>query len=168
MNIGFGTFETPLGDMTVATLENEAICLLDFSDGQDRSDALLKQRFGSFGREERQNPQNIRERMAAYFGGDTARTAFDGLHLDTRGTTFQQAVWKMLREIPYGETISYSELARRAGSPRAVRAVGTANGRNPIAIVIPCHRVIAKNGTLAGYAGGMDRKQKLLTLEGSR
>ena len=167
MKLYFDTFATPLGDMTVAAMESGAICLLDFCDGQERSEALLKRRFGSFDRMERENPQGIRDRMANYFTGDTARTAFEGLHLDIHGTPFQNTVWKVLGEIPYGETISYSELARRATSPKAVRAVGSANGQNPVSIVIPCHRVIAKNGTLAGYAGGMERKQKLLALEGS-
>jgi len=167
MKLCFDTFASPLGDMTVAAMESGAICLLDFHDCRDRSEALLKRRFESFDRVERENPQDIRGRLANYFTDGTARTAFDGLRLDTDGTPFQNAVWKVLGEIPYGETISYSELARRVSSPRAVRAVGSANGQNPISIVIPCHRVIAKNGTLAGYAGGTVRKQKLLALEGA-
>jgi len=167
MKLYFDTITTPLGDMTAVAMESGAICLLDFRDCQDRSEALLKRRFASFDRAQRKNPQAIRDRMGDYFTGGNARTTFDGLLLDTDGTPFQNAVWKVLGEIPYGETISYSDLARRASSPRAVRAVGSANGQNPISIIIPCHRVIAKNGTLAGYAGGMDRKRKLLTLEGS-
>jgi methylated-DNA-[protein]-cysteine S-methyltransferase len=77
-------------------------------------------------------------------------------------------VWKALREIPYGETLSYGELARRIGRPRAVRAVGLANGRNPIAVIVPCHRVIGADGTLTGYGGGLDRKRLLLDLEARR
>jgi methylated-DNA-[protein]-cysteine S-methyltransferase len=101
--------------------------------------------------------------LAAYFTG--ARKAFDVLH-EAEGTPFQRRVWKALLDIPYGETISYGELARRIGNPRAVRAVGRANGANPIAVIVPCHRVIGANGTLTGYGGGLDRKAKLLALEG--
>ena len=86
--------------------------------------------------------------------------------LAPEGTTFQCSVWKALQTIPYGQTISYKELAERVENPKACRAVGTANGRNPIAIIIPCHRVIAANGTLGGYAGGLDIKTILLKLEG--
>lgn len=99
-----------------------------------------------------------------YFAGE--RVKFD-LMLAPAGTPFQQRVWQALLEIPFGETASYAEVARRIGSPRAVRAVGSANGRNPIAIVIPCHRVIASDGSLGGYGGGLDRKSFLLRLEGS-
>lgn len=92
------------------------------------------------------------------------RTEFD-LPLAPEGTAFQQRVWKSLQTIPYGETISYAELAKRTGNPKAARAVGSANGCNPIPIVIPCHRVIAADGTLGGFGGGLDVKQSLLTLE---
>ena len=101
------------------------------------------------------------------------RAYFDGklrefnLHLVPRGTQFQLQVWSALREIPYGTTISYAELARRIGKPKAVRAVGAANGKNPLAIVVPCHRVIGSDGSLTGYGGGMRNKKFLLALEGS-
>lgn len=101
------------------------------------------------------------------------REYFDGrlrefdLPLQPEGTSFQLQVWKALREIPYGETISYAELARRIGKPKAVRAVGAANGKNPLSIVIPCHRVIGSDGSLTGYGGGMENKKYLLALEGS-
>lgn len=98
-----------------------------------------------------------------YFSGN--RKDFT-LPLAPEGTTFQRSVWKALQTIPYGQTISYKELAERVENPKACRAVGTANGRNPIAIIIPCHRVIAANGTLGGYAGGLDIKTILLKLEG--
>ncbi len=100
--------------------------------------------------------------LEAYFAGDL--TSFD-LPLSTEGTSFQQTVWTSLREIPYGETISYGELARRIGQPSASRAVGLANGRNPVSIVVPCHRVVGANGSLTGYGGGLDRKRYLLALE---
>ncbi|HEU0132203.1 MAG TPA: methylated-DNA--[protein]-cysteine S-methyltransferase [Mycobacteriales bacterium] len=102
--------------------------------------------------------------LGAYFARDLKE--FD-LPLAPRGTPFQLAVWEQLRLIPYGETISYGELARRVGSPKASRAVGAANGRNPIGIVVPCHRVIGANGTLTGFGGGMDAKRTLLDLESS-
>ncbi|WP_394149979.1 methylated-DNA--[protein]-cysteine S-methyltransferase [Vibrio maritimus] len=89
------------------------------------------------------------------------------LPLAAKGTEFQSKVWEVLCSIPYGESISYQELANRVGNPKAVRAVGTANGRNPISIVVPCHRVIGKDGKLTGYAGGVERKLKLLELESS-
>ena len=99
-----------------------------------------------------------------YFDGN--RRVFD-LPLLPRGTPFQLQVWQALREIPYGQTISYAELARRIGKPKAVRAVGAANGKNPLSIVIPCHRVIGSDGSLTGYGGGMKNKEYLLALEGS-
>jgi methylated-DNA-[protein]-cysteine S-methyltransferase len=102
------------------------------------------------------------EQLRQYFAGE--RTAFD-LPLAPRGTEFQRRVWHALREIPYGETTSYGELAQRLGSPGASRAVGLANGRNPIGIVIPCHRVVGSAGSLTGYGGGIERKRLLLDLE---
>ena len=103
--------------------------------------------------------------LAEYFAGK--RTAFD-LALDREamgGTAFQQKVWAVLMEIPYGETVSYGELARRIGQPAAVRAVGLANGRNPVSVIVPCHRVVGAGGQLTGYGGGIERKTALLALE---
>ena len=105
--------------------------------------------------------ETIRQ-LRAYFSGELE--AFD-LPLAPEGTAFQQRVWKQLCEIPYGETISYGELARRIGNAKASRAVGLANGSNPIPIIIPCHRVIGSNGKLTGYGGGLPIKEKLLALE---
>ena len=106
-----------------------------------------------------------RAQLAEYFAG--TRQAFE-LALDRAamgGTAFQQRVWTALTEIPYGETISYGELARRIGQPAAVRAVGLANGRNPLSVIVPCHRVVGASGQLTGYGGGTDRKSVLLALE---
>ncbi|MCO4205402.1 methylated-DNA--[protein]-cysteine S-methyltransferase [Aeromonas taiwanensis] len=100
----------------------------------------------------------------AYFAGRLQRFT---LPLAARGTAFQQAVWRALCDIPYGETRSYGDIARAIGKPSAVRAVGAANGRNPLSIIVPCHRVIGQNGSLTGYAGGLPIKQALLALEGS-
>jgi methylated-DNA-[protein]-cysteine S-methyltransferase len=113
-----------------------------------------------------QDPAPFREavrQLDEYFAGE--RRAFD-LPLAPRGTAFQQKVWETLRKIPWGKTASYAEVARRVGSPKGMRAVGGANGRNPIAIIVPCHRVIAADGTLGGYGGGLHRKRFLLELEG--
>ena len=104
----------------------------------------------------------LKAQLAAYFAGELK--AFD-LPFDIRGTPFQRKAWSALREIPYGTTWSYRRQAERIGRPKAVRAVASANGKNPIVLVIPCHRVIAKNGQLAGYGGGVDRKAFLLELE---
>ncbi|MGV0736673.1 methylated-DNA--[protein]-cysteine S-methyltransferase [Mycobacterium syngnathidarum] len=105
------------------------------------------------------------EQLSEYFAGD--RTEFD-LELDMMGTQFQRRVWQALQAIPYGQTCSYGEIARQIGSPSAFRAVGLANGHNPIGIIVPCHRVIGANGSLTGYGGGLDRKRALLELEKSR
>lgn len=106
----------------------------------------------------------VARQLDEYFAGK--REQFQ-LTLAAPGTPFQREVWHALQHIPYGTTCSYSELAEKIGRPRAVRAVGTANGANPISIIVPCHRVIGSNGTLTGYAGGIERKQLLLELEGS-
>lgn len=102
------------------------------------------------------------EQLAAYFRGE--RTTFD-LPVHADGTAFQQRVWAALREIPYGQTWSYGELAAHLGQPGAARAVGLANGRNPVSIVVPCHRVVGSGGAITGYGGGVERKQVLLDLE---
>ncbi len=105
------------------------------------------------------------EQLCAYFAGEL--TEFD-IELDLRGTEFQQRVWKALLTIPYGETRSYGKIAEQIGTPGSARAVGLANGHNPLAIIVPCHRVIGANGGLTGYGGGLDRKRTLLELEKQR
>ncbi len=102
------------------------------------------------------------DQLDAYFKGEL--TKFD-IELDIQGTDFQKKVWQELVKIPYGETLSYGELAKRIGNPKASRAVGMANGKNPISIIVPCHRVIGKNGSLTGFGGGLDAKKTLLDLE---
>jgi len=106
--------------------------------------------------------RDARLQLEEYFAGE--RCEFS-VALDAMGTEFQRRVWEALRAIPFGETVSYGDIARRIGNPRAVRAVGLANGRNPIAIIVPCHRVIGANGSLTGYGGGLERKRFLLALE---
>jgi methylated-DNA-[protein]-cysteine S-methyltransferase len=105
---------------------------------------------------------DVKTQLEEYFAG--ARTSFD-VPLAAEGAPFEREVWHALEEIPYGETVSYGEIARRVGQPTAARAVGTANGRNPIAVIVPCHRVIGADGSLTGYGGGLERKRLLLELE---
>jgi len=110
--------------------------------------------------------RDVRERLEAYFAGDLE--ALDAIEVAPSGTPFQQRVWAELRRIPAGETRSYASVARAIGRPGAVRAVASANARNPIALVVPCHRSVRSDGTLGGYAGGLDRKSWLLAHEGAR
>lgn len=107
---------------------------------------------------------HVTKQLSEYFAGE--RTAFD-IELRLAGTPFQQRVWTALRDIPYGQTVSYGELAETLGQPTASRAVGLANGKNPIGIIVPCHRVIGANGSLTGYGGGLERKRWLLAFESS-
>ena len=107
--------------------------------------------------------QSVKDQLERYFAGEAVQ--FD-VPIAAKGTPFQQSVWHALTTIPYGETWSYAQLADAIGNPKAVRAVGLANGKNPVSVIVPCHRVIGKNGKLTGYAGGIERKQRLLTIEG--
>jgi len=156
--------DTPIGPMLTGATET-GVCLLEFDD-RGRIETQLKalgRRFGAAIVPERHpHLDRLRGELAEYFAG--ARTAFT-VPLVTPGTPFEERVWNALLEIPYGETRSYEEMARAVGSPKAVRAVGRANGRNPIAIVIPCHRVLNKSGELGGYGGGLWRKRRLLEIE---
>jgi methylated-DNA-[protein]-cysteine S-methyltransferase len=150
----YDTIESPLGDLLVAG-DGRAVTHVQMDGapepGWRRDPAALR---------------DAAEQLRAYFAGELRD--FD-LPLAPRGTDFQQRVWSALREIPYGRTITYAELAAAVGRPSAVRASGAANGRNPIAVVIPCHRVIGAGGALTGYGGGLARKRLLLDLEaGSR
>lgn len=148
---------SPVGRLMLAG-DAEGLRFLDFHEGRHGQEP---------GAGWRRIEAPFREAMAqleAYFAG---RLRVFDLPLAPRGTTFQQQVWRALRAIPYGTTLSYGDLARRIGKPSAVRAVGAANGRNPIAIVIPCHRVIGADGSLTGFGGGLPIKRALLVLEGS-
>ena len=147
--------DTPLGPME-ARATGEGICRLEFAGGEAHS--AMADGDGAATR----HLSALRTQLAEYFAG--RRREFD-LPLVLAGTGFQERVWRELVRIPFGETISYEELARRAGSPGASRAAGQANGRNPIAIVVPCHRVVHASGEAGGYAGGPDRKLRLLDLE---
>lgn len=140
---------------------------VDWEDHEPRLARLLARHYGEGGF--RLAPGSGRspavERMARYFDGDLH--ALDDVPVATAGTPFQRRVWRALRDIPVGTTISYGELARRVGNPSASRAVGLANGSNPVGVVVPCHRVIGANAKLTGYGGGLDRKRWLLEHEGA-
>jgi len=155
------TLDSPLGALVLGVRPSDAhVCLLEFADAEARVQRALQARFpgGSFAR--RENPAGHADRVRAYFAGEL--DALAELPVDAGGTPFQQCVWRALREIPPGATRSYAALARAIGRPRAVRAVGAANGRNPIALAVPCHRVIGASGALTGYGGGLERKRWLL------
>jgi methylated-DNA-[protein]-cysteine S-methyltransferase len=155
---------TPIGDLTLLVRGNTLVAL-DLPPARALAAACLGRRFPDEPVEAGDAPM-VRRPLEAYFGGDLA--ALDAIAVDAGGTPFQQAVWAALRRIPVGTTCSYAELARSIGAPAAVRAVGAANGANPIAIVIPCHRVVASSGALHGYGGGLARKEWLLAHEGAR
>ena len=155
---------TPVGEVLLVTDGEGAVRALDFSDYETRMLRLLRRHCGGepvlvAGRA----PEAVRQAVEAYFSGEVR--ALDGVAVKTGGTPFQKAVWAALRAIPAGETRSYGQLAAAVGSPRAVRAAGLANGQNPVAVIVPCHRVIGANGTLTGYAGGLERKRWLLAHE---
>ena len=156
--------ESPIGDILLAAADGKLIAL-EFAQVRERFDADLRARFGDCVLTDAPNPFGLSDRIRAYFAGDLA--ALDDIAVDGGGTPFQRKVWNALREIPAGVTKSYSELAEAVGRPNAVRAVGMINGRNPISIVVPCHRVIGKDGSLTGYGGGLDRKRWLLQHEGA-
>jgi len=161
MTLDLAEFPSPIGKILLATRDG-ALCTLEFRERWPHRHPRLTERFGALDFRPR-DPTGMCNRLAAYFAGDLH--AFDGVALDAGGTPFQLRVWAALREIPAGETISYLMLARRIGDPTAARAVGASNGANPIAIVVPCHRVIASDGRLSGYAGGVHRKRWLLDHE---
>jgi methylated-DNA-[protein]-cysteine S-methyltransferase len=142
-----------------------ALRMVDWSDHEARALRLLDVHYGKGGYAltPKRDPFGLTTRLASYFDGDIH--AIDDIPTATAGTAFQREVWRALRDIPAAETISYGQLAQRIGRHRAVRAVGLANGSNPIGIVVPCHRVIGANGSLTGYGGGLHRKEWLLAHE---
>jgi O-6-methylguanine DNA methyltransferase len=158
------TFDTPVGPM-VALASNEALCALEFSNPgrMTRLDLRLRRWFAPYDVLDEVNDVLVHtgEWLTAYFGG----AAPVDPPLDMRGAPFERHVWAALRSIPRGQTASYGEIARQVGSPGASRAVGMANGANPVALIVPCHRVIGANGALTGYGGGLERKAWLLSHE---
>jgi len=155
--------ETPIGPM-ILMVEDDVMIGLEFDDQPERYMKDIRRRHPDHVMRETANPCGFSDHLRAYYGGDVA--AVDGLPAKGGGTPFQERVWAELRRIPVGTTISYGELAVRLGDKNAMRAVGLANGRNPISVVVPCHRVIGSDGTLTGYGGGLPRKTWLLNHEG--
>lgn len=162
-HLAFDETATPLGPLLVVT-GPRGVCAIEFADHDARMRGHLERWFGAGAPARRGDPAGAIPRLRAYFDG--ALAALEDLAVDPRGTPFQREVWNALRAIPPGRTRSYADIARALGRPRAVRAVGAANGRNPIAIAVPCHRVVGTDGTLTGYAGGIERKRWLLAHEG--
>lgn len=157
---------TPIGTMLVVTDVEGRLRALDWDDHEARMHRLLRLHYGEggFALEDGAAPASLRSAIEAYFSGDLP--AIEALSVATAGTEFQREVWAALRSIPAGETLSYGALAKKIARPAAVRAVGAANGSNPIGVVVPCHRVIGADASLTGYAGGVERKRWLLTHEG--
>jgi methylated-DNA-[protein]-cysteine S-methyltransferase len=153
--------DSAIGPLTVVAEDDAIVGLyMDLQRHRPEDDKLGEPDLG--GRSLSEPLRTAADQIDAYFAGTLTRFS---LPLAPRGSAFQQRVWAALQDIPYGETESYGELAQRIGAPGAARAVGLANGRNPIAIVIPCHRVIGSHGKLTGFGGGLDRKKQLLDLE---
>lgn len=151
----YDTIQSPIGDLTLVS-DGKALTGLYMNNEKHAARRAMAIR-------DKKMLKHPREQLQAYLAGDLRE--FD-LALAAAGTVFQRRVWRALCDIPYGETISYGELARRIGQPKAARAVGLANGQNPISIVVPCHRVIGADGSLTGYGGGLARKRWLLAHEG--
>jgi methylated-DNA-[protein]-cysteine S-methyltransferase len=161
--------ESPIGTMLLIHDPQEHVRALDFHDFEARMQRLLRLHYGRDGGDfvvtSRKAPAAIRQALVRYFAGDLA--AIDHVPVATGGTAFQREVWTALRSIRPGITLSYGALAQKLGRPKSVRAVGLANGANPIAVVVPCHRVIGADASLTGYGGGIGRKRWLLIHEGA-
>jgi methylated-DNA-[protein]-cysteine S-methyltransferase len=153
---------SPIGQLAVFA-RGDHVVALDLPGTSVPSGRYLARRFGAEPQLDADDALEVRGRLVAYFAGDLR--ALDAVPVDTAGTPFQRAVWAALRRIPAGTTWSYADVARAVGAPAAVRAVGAANGANPVAIVIPCHRVVRTGGALGGYGGGLERKRWLLAHE---
>jgi len=158
--------DTPLGPLWVMCDEEYRLRAVEWEEHASRMELLLNVHYRKPGyrRVTAINPGGLSDKLHEYFAGNLA--VIDDLPTETAGTPFQREVWKALREIPCGQVIHYGQLAEMLGRAGAARAVGAANGSNPVSIVVPCHRVIGRNGTLTGYAGGVERKEWLLRHEG--
>ncbi|HEV8026357.1 MAG TPA: methylated-DNA--[protein]-cysteine S-methyltransferase [Stellaceae bacterium] len=158
--------ETPIGRMMIVTDDQDRLRGADWDDYEDRLRLLLRRHYGANAIDWREatRPSAAARALEAYFGGDLR--AIETVPTATNGTDFQRAVWAALRQIPVGSTLSYGALAARLGRATAMRAVGLANGANPIPVVVPCHRVIGADGSLTGFGGGLERKRWLLAHEG--
>ena len=157
---------TPIGELIIIADREGRLRTIDWTDHEARMKLLLDRYYGKgrYTLTPKRDPGGLTSAMRRYFKGEIG--VLKDLAVATSGTPFQTDVWKALRKIKDGTTISYAELAHRIGKPKAVRAAGLANGQNPISIVVPCHRVIGSNGSLTGYGGGLHRKEWLLAHEG--
>jgi methylated-DNA-[protein]-cysteine S-methyltransferase len=164
MHLRLDRFASPIGVLQLVTDSKGMLRVLDFHDDAERIHHLLQRQYGTFQLENGRAPAPVRAALEGYFDGDIGCLAV--VPVATAGTAFQRRVWAALREIPAGATTSYGRLAASLGMPKASRAVGLANGANPVAIVVPCHRVIGANGALTGFGGGLGRKRWLLEHEG--
>jgi methylated-DNA-[protein]-cysteine S-methyltransferase len=156
---------TPIGEALVATDETGLLRAFDWADRAASMTRLLRLHYGALTPQPGAAPDALMRALRRYFEGDTG--CLSAIAWRTAGTTFQRAVWRALTTIPPGQTLSYGALAARLGCPTAMRAVGMANGANPVSVVVPCHRVIGADGTLTGYGGGLPRKRWLLHHEGA-
>jgi len=156
--------DSPVGALTLAT-RSDRLCLVHFGADRPAAETMLRRWYHDGSITEPSGPMPVAERLAWYFAGEPA--ALDGIDVELNGTPFQERVWQALRDVRAGQTASYGDIARRIGAPNAVRAVGAANGANPVAIVVPCHRIIGSSGSLTGYGGGLERKRWLLRHEGA-
>jgi methylated-DNA-[protein]-cysteine S-methyltransferase len=155
---------TPIGIALMVTNHGGALCALDWIDYEERLLTLLRRYYGPVELIENSAPSEIRSALSRYFDGDLDQ--LNGITCHIPGTPFQNRIWTALRKIPAGSTLSYGTLAAQLGVPTAMRAVGHANGANPLSVVVPCHRLIGANGSLTGYGGGIARKRWLLEHEG--
>lgn len=166
MQLWIDEMPTPVGRLRLAVEPaSGALVALEFDDARDRFEVDLARRYGTVTMVAKKDAGGFATRLRAYFDGDL--TALDGIRVAAGGTDFQRRVWAALCRIPAGATTTYGALAAAIGQPGAARAVGLANARNPVAIVVPCHRVVGAGGALTGYGGGLDRKRWLLAHETS-
>lgn len=163
MRLQLERLKSPMTTLLLVTDDEGILRALDFAEKEDRMHRLLRLHYRQYTLRDGSAPASVKKALTAYFDGDIE--ALDEIQVATNGTPFQRKVWKALREIPSGTTMSYGRLATEVGHPSASRAVGAANGANPIGIVVPCHRVIGASGKLTGYAGGLSHKQWLLDHE---
>ena len=164
MLLHYDEFPSPIGRILFAS-DGASLCALDFAGFEQRMQLLLARRFSTYEFHRGADPMKMKAHLREYFDGSL--DALNDIAVNTGGSAFQQQVWTALRGIPAGRTATYGELAATLGRPQAARAVGHANSLNPVAIVLPCHRVIGASSSLTGYAGGLERKQWLLHHEGA-
>ncbi len=163
MELLYDTVESEIGKIILVS-DGTALCALDFEGYEARMNKFLKARYGEYNFKDSPDANGFGTRLKAYLAGDFA--SLDTIPVNIGGTPFQQQVWQTLRSIPPGQYYTYGQLAAKVGRPTAYRAVGMTNSLNPVAIVLPCHRVLGANLSLTGYAGGLERKRWLLRHEG--